>query len=461
MPIHSTARTFERSPLVILAIVALASHASLRARPSSIAVPAARTSTSSLATATPKSRSSPLQTGPIINLPSSAFTDTFTFVPDAGQSTVMTIDLALAASGLDGQGQPITWQTPSPVPGQGIYDPEAWAVVFKYSSLIIPSGVSIRFRNHPSTAPVVWLVDADCTLEPNSWLQLDASSGAPELYHVPGPGGFRGGALLTMTTDSAGFGPGGSPYNINTNGRAGTYSTPSGGTVTGTPYGSPSLFPLIGGSGGTRYSNVTGGGAGGGAILVACNGTLTMQSGSRITADSPALSTYAHGSGGGLRLVAATVQMQGTALLRALGPSNGGHGRIRIEGFSTPAAVNAQPQASVGTPGQLFPDSASTPSVRVVSVTLGTETATIPTDPSANLSAPQADVHLDGAGAAVVHVEGRFIAPGRPVYVRVTSVYDRAWVYTGTLSGTLFSTTAAVNVTIPAGVCAVQARAEL
>lgn len=55
------------------------------------------------------------------------------------------IDLSLAATA--------TWDTPSPVPGQGVYDPVQWAVVFKYSSITIPNGVSVSFKNHPSGAP--------------------------------------------------------------------------------------------------------------------------------------------------------------------------------------------------------------------------------------------------------------------------------------------------------------------
>jgi hypothetical protein len=99
--------------------------------------------------------------------------------------------------------------------------------------------------------------------------------------------------------------------------------------------------------------------------------------------------------------------------------------------------------------------------VRVVSVVLGAQNMPVPLDPRSSLSAPQADVVLNGFGPAVVHVAGQFIQPGASVYVRVTNVYGTAVVYTGTLVGTFATTTAAVNVTIPQGVSAVQARAEL
>src|SRR5437867_4772714 len=59
------------------------------------------------------------------------------------------IDLSAAATA--------TWNTPSPVPGKGVYDPQQWAVVFKYDSVYIAPGRTLTFTNHRTTAPVVWL----------------------------------------------------------------------------------------------------------------------------------------------------------------------------------------------------------------------------------------------------------------------------------------------------------------
>ena len=39
--------------------------------------------------------------------------------------------------------------------GVGVYDAKRWAVVFKYESVVIPKGVTVRFKNHPSRAPGV------------------------------------------------------------------------------------------------------------------------------------------------------------------------------------------------------------------------------------------------------------------------------------------------------------------
>ena len=64
----------------------------------------------------------------------------------------ITVDLSLAASLCDcDEGgvldDPCRWGCPSPVEGQGVYDAEQWAVVFKYTTIDIPSGIQITFKN--------------------------------------------------------------------------------------------------------------------------------------------------------------------------------------------------------------------------------------------------------------------------------------------------------------------------
>ena len=78
--------------------------------------------------------------------------------------------------------------------GKGIYDPEKWAVVFKYSSVTIQGGATVTFRNHASRAPVVWLVSGDVTI--NGMVSLDGQQGLTSPWLAePGPGGFRGNAF--------------------------------------------------------------------------------------------------------------------------------------------------------------------------------------------------------------------------------------------------------------------------
>src|SRR5262245_36874221 len=65
----------------------------------------------------------------------------------------LVIDLSEAATA--------DWNVSSPKPTKGVYDTNKWAVVFKYSSVDIPAGKTVSFKNHPSHAPVVWLVSGD------------------------------------------------------------------------------------------------------------------------------------------------------------------------------------------------------------------------------------------------------------------------------------------------------------
>ena len=120
--------------------------------------------------------------------------------------------------------------------GKGIYDPNKWAVVFKYSSVNI-SGGAVSFINHPTHAPVVWLVSGNVTN--NGTISLGGQSFSANYSDAaePGPGGFRGGTLVM-----SGFGPGGG-YSY-----YGSYSSPPYG------YGNQQIVPLIGGSGANRTS---------------------------------------------------------------------------------------------------------------------------------------------------------------------------------------------------------------
>jgi len=72
-----------------------------------------------------------------------------------GANTI--IDLSKAPSA--------TWDTASSPSGNngsnagnGVYDPTQWAVVFKYASVTVEAGATLTFVNHPTRAPVVWLV---------------------------------------------------------------------------------------------------------------------------------------------------------------------------------------------------------------------------------------------------------------------------------------------------------------
>ena len=162
------------------------------------------------------------------------------------------IDLSQAATGY--------WTNTSASPGKGTYDATQWAVVFKYSSVNIASGAVVTFINHPTHAPVVWLVSGNVTN--NGELSLDGQDGAYGSVvgpTEPGPGGFRGGAISSSFGDGSGFGPGG--------GSGGYVGGSSGSALySNYPYGTTNITPLIGGSGGGTYKDSNSAYAGGGAV---------------------------------------------------------------------------------------------------------------------------------------------------------------------------------------------------
>jgi plastocyanin len=306
------------------------------------------------------------------------------------------VDLALATSA--------PWDSATPANDHGVYDGTQWAVVFKFRSVQIPAGTTVRFKNHPSHAPVVWLVDGDVTID--GTLVLDGQDGLrTDAFTEPGPGGFRGGIGVIRSRTTSGFGPGGGDSgNWGGGGAFGTVAT--GSQVT---YGNADLIPLVGGSGGGGYANgdIRGGGAGGGAILIATPGTLRV--GGKIQANGGGVDDGAgSGSGGGVRLVAGVLAGNGFVACRpGSRGSRGGEGRVRVEAATQEGNLNILPAASFElleptSEARLWPDS-ETPLTRIVSV----GNRNVPADPRGNVqSLANADVRLPaGSRTNVVVIE--------------------------------------------------------
>lgn len=286
---------------------------------------------------------------------------------------VYTIDLGQAATRL--------WDSTSPRSGKGVYDPEKWAVVFKYTSVQIDEGCTVKFVNHPSNPPVYWLVSGDVDI--CGEINLDGDRGqdngldmdiGPAVCAKPGPGGFAGG--LSMTWDSnarysyfggGGYGPGGATSQLRKSGGdltggGGSFATlgksntnkydPEEFTKSGSLYGNDTLIPLIGGSGGAGYNgtdyddhSMTGGGAGGaggGAICIAAKGTVNVNG--NITARGNRGGGYRYdttfyfhggcGSGGGVRILAEAINGSGSIDVSSLGGTAQSLG-IYIQGYKS------------------------------------------------------------------------------------------------------------------------------
>jgi plastocyanin len=333
------------------------------------------------------------------------------------------IDLSQAVTG--------TWdQDNTANAGKGVYDPAKWAVVFKFSSVTVNSGATVTFKNHPSRAPVVWLVNGNVTIAGTVSMNGQNGQLAPVLSE-PGPGGFRGGlgSYLSVMNGGAGFGPGGGGQQGNAGGPGGYGSNGVHDTAAqrGFAYGNPSLIPLIGGSGGAgdpEFTNNLGGGAGGGAILIASQGLLTI-SGQIRTNGGNGLNEWSQnsggGSGGGIRLIADT--LSGSGALTAVGGTGwhiSGLGRIRIERVTATLASSISPDPSVvpltvGATAVLWPPT-DAPKVAIVSVG-GVNT---PADPRAAFGALTPDVTLPQGTTTPVVIRTENVESASTVQVRIT-----------------------------------------
>jgi len=217
--------------------------------------------------------------------------------------------------------------------------------VFNFTSVTIPSGVTITLTSGYDNAPVYWLVQGNVDIE--GTVSLAGANGAyatsdvdQRLPALAGSGGYNGGVggnLATGQPDTAGYGPGGGAA-----GDTSGHCTNADGSFTGNQY----LIPLIGGSGGGGTYGGTSfgasGGAGGGAILIATSGTITVN-GTLTANGGNSYCTGSAGSGGASRLVSNTITGGSKAVLTAIGGCGqgigatcGGPGRVRLEAITQP-----------------------------------------------------------------------------------------------------------------------------
>lgn len=370
-----------------------------------------------------------------------------------------TIDLSLAATA--------AWDTPGS--GNGVYDASKWAVVFKYSSVTISTNATLTFTNHPSRAPVVWLVQGNVTITGNVNLNGGNGIGPPFSFAEPGPGGFRGGiGGITVAPGSGGFGPGGGARDKNADNFAGSgsYATaiPDGGIgENGAIYGNAAIVPLIGGSGGASDQiYIYGGGAGGGAILIAASGTINVNGMITATGGQAGVSYAGNGSGGAIRLVADAVT--GTGILRAqsIAPgTNGGDGRIRVEANTIslndpglPATSNAIPAV----PPVIWPD---TSAPVIVSATLAG--LAVPSDPRAVMTVTGTDLRIPDQGDAPLVVMAMNVPNNSTVTARVVRKIGQVTTIplTFTPPAVGATTTWTGTVTLAGGILSIQVRAVL
>ena len=349
------------------------------------------------------------------------------------QDTV--IDLSRAATG--------SWdQDNTANAGNGVYDADKWAVVFKYTSVNVLGGKKLTFKNHATRAPVVWLVSGNVTI--SGTVDLSGADAieygsqqreqSPPTIPEPGPGGFRGGSggYKFSIFNVSGFGPGGG-------------SLADGGAAHGTTansnvsvYGNPSLLPLTGGSGGAGsmsagmwagFGSSASGGAGGGAILIAAQESINLSQGAlKANGGSGLLGgdfRSGGGAGGGIRLICEV--LSGNGQISAVGgasPSLAGMGRIRLERVINQNTLAVTPDPSVvdaqidKVPDIWPPDDAvrKSPTAKIISI--GKVEA--PADPLASFGTLKPDIALPATSQVEVVVETQNVEEASTVIVRVT-----------------------------------------
>ncbi len=361
---------------------------------------------------------------------------------------------------------------PTAQPGQTIiFDPTTFNPplnpahdnIFNFTTITIPTGVTIKLSAQNLGGPVYWLASGAVDIE--GTLDLSGSPGYPPANliaqrtpSIPGPGGFpggvggNGGPTSTYPVE-AGRGPGGGITCLS----GGSYFG-VGGAFTGNQF----LVPLIGGSGGAGddYQDGlfgSGGGAGGGAILIASSVSITIN-GTITAAGGKSGGSYAGGgAGGAVRLAAPTIQGHGSISVAAGSQSIGGclngtsapqNGIARLEAFNQLFSGSISGGQGSGSPYNTFvPNTGATPKLTVASV----NGVAVAPSPLGNFTTP--DVTFSASGAVPVVVKGANIPLGTQVSLQIYSENGPDIVVPngGVLGGTVASSTVTVMVNLPPG----------
>ena len=385
----------------------------------------------------------------------------------------------------------------------GVFEPTANIVlqipengVFNFTTVTIPTDVTVTFTKNTQNTPVTILATGDVTI--NGTINLNGGNASNTIRGAAGPGGFDGGAGGianqsgrsgggpgggrggTPSTWVAGGGGGGGAGYFLAGGAGGTspvntlWPTPGGaGGAGGSIYGNERILPAIGGSGGGGGGGTTafaggGGGGGAGSLVIASSGTITINgtiasNGGHASngenaqyVGSPYNYTYYYGGGGGggsggsIRLLANTLSGNGT--LSAIGGTYGfgwvtsgnvgSVGRIRIEAETVQRTAASTPPPSLGYPYAVNPP--SMPSLRITAI----GGLTVPNVPKGSFSAPDIILPFNTRNPVSVTVSGANIPVGQTVTVSALPAGGTAASMTGTLSGSETSSTVNVSLNI-------------
>lgn len=362
--------------------------------------------------------------------------------------------------------------------------------IFNFTTVNIPSGVTVTFKKNTQNTPVTMFATGDVTI--GGTINLNGGNGNYIIAGAGGPGGFDGGVGgVVNQTGKRGEGPGGgvggSPRtccveaagNGGGGGFAGsggggyTYSSDAPGGGGGTAYGNERVLPLIGGSGGAGGGGTNtyvggAGGGGGGSIVIASSGTINVTGTITANGGSGANGEYYHswcgsyrggggggGSGGSIRLIANTISGNGTINATGGGGGTGyggscynsyggggSSGRIRLEYSSTTRTAGTNPPMSLGYPYQVVPTNMPT---LVIASAGGVES---PAVPKGSFGSPDVMLPFNTQNPITVVVTGAYIPTGTTVTLKASPSVGSATSATGTLSGTETSSSASIQINI-------------
>lgn len=391
--------------------------------------------------------------------------------------------------------------------------------VLNYTTVNIPTGVTVKFKKNTANTPVYILATGDVTVAgkiditggdaTSTGTYGDGALGDDGIPGAGGPGGYGGGRggrddtaqRPEIIRGGAGLGPGGGPGGIEGGdgctatgyvryvGTGGAYATDAyqpisvyycggGRTPMAKAYGSTLLQPLIGGSGGgggrggSNYPG-SGGGGGGGALLIASSGTLRVTGTIDASGgDSGGLDGTgvggrgSGGSGGGVRLVAAAIA--GNGGLYANGGCNnyngnrrqlcGSDGQNQYGGSAGRIRLEADSITFSGTSQPIYVADVPGPVFIAGAPSLRIASVNglaVPANPKGD-----ADITLPATttGPIAVTFETVNVPVGNTVLLRVVPAYGQPTeVLSPAIAGSSASGNASVSVTLPSGPSVLQA----
>jgi hypothetical protein len=326
--------------------------------------------------------------------------------------------------------------------------------VYQYTSVNIPSSVTVTFTPNANNTPVVWLVQGNCVI--NGSLVVSGSSANGAAGGLGGPGGYRGGDGGPAATQ--GQGPGGALVGANYGGNA-SYAAlggTNGLTPPGPTYGNNFLIPVLGGSGGGGTTAGYGGGGGGGAILIAASGVITINGNISAAGGNGAYISSSYdsgggGSGGAIRLVASKTTGNGGVNAGGGAPRDGlsaGLGRVRFDTYENDLGGWFAGVCTQGSQFIIIPSAGQLPQLAVTSV------GGVPVSPSPTgaLSTPDAVLSSQQNNPIPIVVSCANLPLNTLITVSVKPMNGSPVSVVGYNStGTLASSTATVSINMPRG----------